>query len=221
MGKVILACSSLTDYIDLAQKKLQTDHQVIYLDRKNHLNPLRMNELIAETLAALPDNTDTVLVCMGYCGGSWEKITVPCRVVIPRVDDCVSLLLQTDDNYHPNLKQRDHLYMKDKNPQDFSLIRAFEGWTAKMTPEEKEKTRRAWTAIYNEIDIVDTGMYDCHSEMYIAEAQRNAEWINGIVKYVSGSNRIIEKLLLGKWDCQFFVAEAGQTITKYDLLSEC
>ena len=61
-------------------------------------------------------------------------------------------------------------------------------------------------------------MYDCHSEAYIAEAKKNAEWIGGTVQYVDGSSRIIEKSLSGNWDEQLFVAEKGYTITRENLL---
>lgn len=218
MSTMILACSSLQDYINAAQEKLGTDYRVVYMDKKYHAEPKAMHGHIVSYLSAVPQGIDTILVFMGYCGGSWEGVTVPCRIVLPRLDDCVSLLLQTDDSYCPDRKQMGHLYMKDKDPKNFSLLQAFEGWTANMTPEEKEKTRQLWTSAYSSIDIVDTGMYDCHSEAYIAEAKKNAEWIGGTVQYVDGSSRIIEKSLSGNWDEQFFVAEKGYTITRKNLL---
>ena len=55
---------------------------------------------------------------MGFCGGSWDQVTAPCRIVIPRVDDCVSLLLQRGDGYVPNLKEMGHLYLYEKDVSD-------------------------------------------------------------------------------------------------------
>ena len=36
MSTMILACSSLQDYINAAQEKLGTDYRVVYMDKKYH-----------------------------------------------------------------------------------------------------------------------------------------------------------------------------------------
>lgn len=70
MNAVLLACSSLTKDVTAAQKKMHTSHPVIWLDRKYHANPKEMRRQIQETLSALDPAVDTVLVAMGFCGGS-------------------------------------------------------------------------------------------------------------------------------------------------------
>lgn len=42
--------------------------------------------------------------------------------------------------------------------------------------------------------------------------QENADLIRCILDYVPGSNRILEKLVSGKWDEQFVIFEKGETI---------
>ena len=104
-GAVILACSSLTEYVEEAQRLAGTDLPVIYLNRLYHRGPKEMQQHILQALAErLPDGTETVLVAMGFCGGVWHQTSFDRTVVIPRVDDCISLLLHTDDAFHPNLK---------------------------------------------------------------------------------------------------------------------
>lgn len=97
MNTVILACSSLKDYVEEAQRKVSSDFPVVYLNRIYHRDPREMREHILTALNELPEPTETVLVAMGYCGGSWESVQSPCRLVIPKIDDCVSLLLQMGD----------------------------------------------------------------------------------------------------------------------------
>ena len=62
------------------------------------------------------------------------------------------------------------------------------------------------------VDIIDTGAYDCYSEEFAVQAQENADLIRCILDYVPGSNRILEKLVSGKWDEQFVIFEKGETI---------
>lgn len=218
MNTTILACGSLADYVKAAQVKMKTCYPVTYLNKEFHKDPMLMKQHIAETVNKMPDSFETVLVAMGFCGGSWEGQCFNKRIVIPKVDDCVTLLLHKDDQYHPNLKQKGHLYMKDKNPYGFSMEKTFNKYTEGMDEETKAKIHKAWVDSYTCVDIVDTGLYDCHSDEYVAEATRSADWIGGKVEFVKGSNRIIEKLVSGKWDAQFFVAEPGHVICHEDIL---
>jgi len=54
----------------------------------------------------LSAEVDSVPETMEFCGGSWNEVFSEKRIVIPRVDDCISLLLHTDDARHPNLKEK-------------------------------------------------------------------------------------------------------------------
>lgn len=73
-----------------------------------HVDPLKMRERILETLEILPANYTTVLAAMGYCGGSWNDVPVSRQLVIPKVDDCITMLLHTDNTPHNNLKRTGH-----------------------------------------------------------------------------------------------------------------
>lgn len=54
-------------------------------------------------------DVDTILVAMGHCGGSWDGVKAPCRLVIPKIDECVSLLLQNTDEIKSDLKEPGHV----------------------------------------------------------------------------------------------------------------
>ena len=56
-----------------------------------------MKEDILQTLSSLPSDVDTVLVAMGFCGGSWQDVSCSKTLVIPRVADCVALTLTTPE----------------------------------------------------------------------------------------------------------------------------
>ena len=67
---IILACSSLTEYVEAAQESVGTRMRVRYLNRIYHRDPAEMQEHIKTELSRMPEGIDTVLVCMGFCGGS-------------------------------------------------------------------------------------------------------------------------------------------------------
>ena len=214
--KTILACSSLRDYVDFAQRRVKTDYPVVYLDKIYHRDPEEMREHIKEALLKLPEDVDTVLIAMGYCGGSWEGISAKQTLVIPKIDDCVSILLQTQDSVTSNLKQPGHLYVREKQPESFKGI--FERMTAQIDDATKAKYHRDWQKFYNMMTIIDTGINDCRSDAYKSAVQEDADWLDAGVEYVNGGTYLLEKLFRGDWDEQFLVVGPGEVIRGNDVL---
>lgn len=212
MSTVIVACSSLLDYVDAAQRAQGTQYPVVPVDKGYHNEPECMKQALVDTINALPPETDTVLVAMGFCGGAWSEVTVDRRVVIPRVDDCVSLLLHTDDDLHPNLKEPGHMYIVEKDPRDFSVEKMLQGNMIEYRGLSQEALFQMLFGNYRNLDIVDTGLTDCYSEEYVMEAQKNADQLNAALGYVTGSNYLLEKLVSGRWDEQFIVAGPGEVV---------
>lgn len=211
---VILSCSSLLLHVEAAQTKMHTRFPVVELDRQFHAEPKQMRSRILEILDTLPASCKTVLAAMGYCGGSWNHIPLSRRVVVPKVDDCITLLLHTDDTPHVNLKEAGHMYFRDCDTGAYSIEGMKEEICRTYGMEFGTSIFGSWFQNYTNADIIDTGVYDCYSEEYVTEAQRNADLIRCSLGYVEGSNRILEKLVSGQWDAQFVVLESGQEMTE-------
>lgn len=214
----IIACSSLREYVEYAQKKVGTDHPVHYLDRKYHRDPAEMRSRVIETIKDLPEDTETVLVAMGFCGGSWEGVSAPCRIVLPRVDDCVSLLLQTGDEPRSDLKMPKHLYVRALDPSTESFRRIFDSLTADEDDETRRRYHEDWKSYYDCVSIIDTGINDCRRKDYFDTVKRDADWLDARTEYVPGGAHLIEKLLRGEWDEQFLVLEPNMTVSKDEML---
>lgn len=213
---VILACSSLSLHVAAAQRQMHTRFPVVELDRRFHAQPEQMRTVILQTLDTLPESCRTVLVAMGYCGGSWNRIPLSRRVVIPRVDDCITLLLHTGDTPRGNLKEPGHIYFRDGDIGPYSMEGMKEQICREYGMEMGTSIFGSWFQNYTHADSIDTGVYDCYGEAYVAHAQKNADCIRCALGYVAGSNRILEKLVSGRWDGQFLVLEPGQELTQKD-----
>ena len=121
MSTILITCSNMSDHVRAAQEKEGTDYPVIELDSKLHAEPRDMRARLFETLETLPKDVDLVLLSMGHCGGSVAERPLPVKLVMPKVDDCITLLLHTDDNWYPNLKEGGHLYLTDRVQGDLSI----------------------------------------------------------------------------------------------------
>ncbi len=119
--RIILVCKNLRLHLEKAQEAMGTSLPVIELDTSLHKEPAKMREKILEEISRIPEQYDTVLAAMGFCGGSWKNVPVSRTVVIPRIDDCISLLLTTDDTPKPNLKSMGCMYISDNRDREMRI----------------------------------------------------------------------------------------------------
>ena len=214
MNAVILACSSMARQVAAAQRKMGTDYPVRCVDRRYHAEPKEMRLKLIEALGGLAGEFDTVLVAMGFCGGSWESVSAPVRVVAPRADDCITILLNTDGAPHENLKEPGHIYIRDTDTGRYSLEGLRESVCERYGREQGLALFDKWFASYTHADIIDTGTYDSRAEDFLAQARRGAEITRCELRHVPGGSVVLEKLVSGDWDDLFVVAEAGETLTR-------
>ncbi len=211
MSRCILSCTSLLEFVNAAQEAEGTDWPVLTVDRAMHVDPDQMRAAVIRLINELPAEYDTVLVAMGFCGGVWHGLRFDRTLVIPRVDDCISLLLHTDDGFHPNLKEDGHLYLYESDPKDFSALTLMHNTNSYTQDLDLKNLSREflfemWFHNYRHMDIIDTGLNDCYSEEYAAAAQEQAHLIKADLDYVPGGIRLLRKLVSGNWDEQFIVA---------------
>ncbi len=214
MNTVIFSCSTLSDYVKAAQRTCHTDFPVFFLDRRYHVEPSRMRDHILAAINELPEETSTVLVAMGFCGGSWQDVSVQKKLVIPRVDDCVSLVMTTNDSINPCTKQMGHMYVFGGESAGFSIGGIYESLMKEYEPEMAQSIFDMMFENYRNVDIVDTGIYDCYDPDFVETVQADADRIHAVLDYVPGSNLLLEKLVSGRWDDQFFIVEPNDRITQ-------
>lgn len=209
---VILGCSSLKDYIDEAQRKVNTNYPVFYLNRLYHRDPNEMREHIINTLTTMDKDVDTILVAMGHCGGSWDGVKAPCKLVIPKIDECVSLLLQNTDEVKSDLKEPGHLYVREKDPTKENFHSIFDKLTKNLDEDTKKRYHDDWKKYYHEIDIIDTKINDCRRADYVRVVKEDADWLGAKLGFVEGGTYLLEKLFTGRWDEQFTILEREEQI---------
>jgi len=214
MNAVILSCSNLAVYVKAAQETCGTDYPVVFLDQTNHVEPSRMRKHIIDTIAGLPEEYDTILVSMGYCGGSWQDISSSKRMVLPRVDGCVSLVMTTSDQFNPCTRQMGHMYVFGGESGGFSIKGIYDALVKERGEEMAGSEFEALFEGYRNVDIIDTGVYDCYDLDFVETVQADADRIHADIDYIPGSNLLLEKLVSGRWDRQFLVLEPGKPVTQ-------
>jgi hypothetical protein len=208
----ILGCSALTYYVNAAQKKMNTEYPLIEIDRNYHDRPKVLRSMLEEALAKFPKDTDTILVAMGACGNCWEGISLDKKLVIPRMDDCVTILLHKNNEWYPNLKKPGHFYQIDEDNEHFLLTTMYKNAVEKYGERRAKRICDRMFESYTNVEIIDTGVFDCYAEEFVAKMQREADFIYVPLGYVEGSNVVMEKLVSGQWDDQFVIVEPGTVV---------
>lgn len=217
---LVLCCTSLRSHLDAAQRKMGTGLPVRELDWACHTEPTLLHDTLVEIMRTLPHGVTTVLSCVCACGGVWEGIRLPCRTVLPRVDDCVTLLLQTDDTLRPDVKLAGHIYFRDSDRGEHSVAGFKDDICRRYGMEIGTSIFGSFMQDYTNADMIDTGAYDCYDEAFVAEMQQCADLIRCDLDYVTGSNRMLEKLVSGRWDSQFLVRETGHIMADRDFFPD-
>lgn len=210
----IVCCDSLLSHLEAAQVKMGTNYPVYSLDRGLHSQPKNMRHSLQDVLNTLPESITTVLIAMGYCGGSLASICARQQLVIPNLDDCITMLLTRTDTQQGNLKQRGHMYFRDSECGGVNVQRMLDNLRQEYGMERGTGIFGMWFADYTHADIIDTGVFDCYEESYVESIQKQADLIRCELDYVEGSNRILEKLVSGQWDEQFLIVPPGTVLTK-------
>ena len=93
MKTVILCCASLEKEVRLAMARKEISYPLHILTDNNHDVPNRLREAIQRELDGIQD-ADRVLMAFGTCGGAMVGLrTGNFQLILPRVDDCLSLLM--------------------------------------------------------------------------------------------------------------------------------
>ena len=131
--------------------------------------------LFRSVLNTLPESITTVLIAMGYCGGSMDNICARQRLVIPNLDDCITMLLTKTDAQEGNLKQRGHMYFRDSECGGVNVQRMLDNLRQEYGMERGTGIFGMWFADYTHADIIDTGVFDCYEESYVESIQKQAD----------------------------------------------
>lgn len=173
-----------------------------------------MREHILHTLARLSSDIGTILVAIGFCGGSWQYVSCSKTLVIPRIADCVALALTTPKRYAPDLKEPGHMYLFGSGDTGFSVRAIYESLLDQYDIEMADIVFDMYLEHYYHLGIIDNGLYDCYDLNYVEQAQADAERIHAELDFVPGSNLLLEKLVSGNWDEQFLVVRPNTAITQ-------
>jgi hypothetical protein len=198
MKTVILACNTIREEFEKAAVETGSSHPFHWVESGLHLKPESLRGRLQEELDCL-SHADRVLLGFGFCGHAVAGlISRDYELIIPKVDDCISLLLGSRENRERCCKSGGIYFLtKGWLEGEFNIWKEYQSVLARFGPDKTERIYRRMLAHYQFLGLIDTGAYEL--DVLIPLVSEIATTLNLKTRVLPGSDLYLKKLLTGPW----------------------
>ncbi len=188
------------------------------LDFGLHLEPENLKKTLQEAIDASCCAFNTLILGYGLCSMAVVGLKANgCTLVLPRVDDCISIFLGSKEEYQAQIKKAPGTYYLTKGWIEVAdtPFDEYERLVTKYGAERADRIMKIMLKHYTRLVYIDTGRGD--NQPYVEMARKTATQFNLNFEEITGSNGLTLKLLMGPWDdAEFLVVPPGETISYLD-----
>lgn len=217
MDTFIIGCKTLKNELNAAYEACGCSYDIFWIESGLHNVPKLLTEALQETLDKAT-GYERALFAMGYCGNSLTGLSSNnLSLVIPRVDDCISLLF---GSYQTRLEigKRDHAYFMTEGwlRGERTIWHEYEYALEKYGQEAAQDIMGMMLGNYRSLDMLDTGCYNLAG--IEPEVKSISDALGLEYRVVPATIDYIIRLLTGPWDEEsFLMVPPHTTIGEKDL----
>ncbi|NPV58139.1 MAG: DUF1638 domain-containing protein [Actinobacteria bacterium] len=218
MSSIVLACRTIEDEVAKAVEETGVDYPVKWVESGLHNFPDRLRNTLQREIDDI-SNVDTIILCYGYCGNSLLGLkSASARLVVPRVDDCISLLLGSYRK-RMELSRETGTYFLTRGwlVNENNIVVEYQRCLERFGEERARKVFRTLLNHYRRLALIDTGTYPLDDER-IRRSCGIMQELGLMPCVVQGSTEYLRRLLTGPWNEDFVVLEPGGTLTFEDFM---
>ncbi len=210
MRLAVIACQTVEAEL---RPLLPPDTTFVVLEQGLHRTPDKLRESLQKEINAL--DADEILLGYGQCGNGVVGLTSRTgRLVVPRVDDCISLLLGSYDRYREEFEKEPGTYWFSLGWIDHSMdpFKEYQRCIEKYGDETARWVAHEMMKGYHRTALIDTGA--CPVSRLRGYVRQFAEFFGLVYDEMVGSDELLRDLVSPeRRDHQFVVVERGQAIT--------
>jgi len=205
---VAIACRTIEDELNAVHKTLPAPFPIVWVESGLHNFPSQLKERIQEEIDKI-SGVENILLLFGYCGNSIEGLMASqARLVVPKVEDCISLLLGGNQIRQALSRETPAFYLTDGWLRyEKNIYWEYEQCLKKYGEERSLRIFKAMFMHYSNLNFIDTASYDLESVM-----SRTAEFalkLNLKQGIVPGTLKLITKAFFEEWDEDFLIVPPG------------
>lgn len=210
MKTIVIACKTIEQELLASMKETGCEYPVLWLESGLHNWPDKLRNRLQELLNRCREY-DTVLLAMSFCGNSVVGLkTSDFRLVIPRSDDCITLLL---GSFRRRQEAKATYFLTEGWLKgERNLWKEYQDCLAKYGEKRGKRIFAALLANYKHLALVDTGCFDREA---LEQQVREIASVLGL-EYIclDGTLNHLKQLLTGPWwEDRFVLVEPDSTVT--------
>lgn len=210
----IFACRTLEEEI-MAMIPANIDYE--FLEYGLHNTPNKLREELQISIDNSPQYK-TLLFGYGLCSNGVIGLKVGNQtMVIPRVHDCISLLLGSREQYNSEFEKYPATFYLSKGwvRQEADPLSSFHRYCKKYGEEMARYVIGEEYKNYQRIAFIHT---TGDSDEEVAYSKKVAEFLNINFTEIQGSLLFFDKLLKGDWDKWFLVIPPGGSLSLFNFM---
>lgn len=201
MSAVIIACKTIEKELLSAMDATRCNYPVLWLESGLHNWPDKLREHVQQLLDTC-NGYDTVLLAMSFCGNAVEGLrTGTFSLVIPRCDDCISLLLGSEERR----RQWPDAYFLTEGwlNSDLSLWAEYQKALDKYGEKRGKQIFFTMLRHYQHLALIDTGCFDAGN--LSGSIEKIAKELDLTPVTLTGTLDYLKDLLTGPWPQERFL----------------
>ncbi|MEW6662623.1 MAG: DUF1638 domain-containing protein [Bacillota bacterium] len=212
MRTIAIACRTIEDEINAVVKALPGCCPVRWVESGLHNFPVKLKDRIQQEIDII-DGAENILLLFGYCGNSVEGLRASkSRLVLPKVDDCISLLLGSNQaRLEVGCQARSYFLTDGWLRYENNIYQEFLHCVKKYGQDKALGVFRTMLANYSALAFIDTGTYDLDHLM--AKTSEFAASLNLTQVVVPGTLSLIDKAFKEEWDDDFLKVPPGMALS--------
>lgn len=204
MKQIIIACKTLENELNMAIDATNCTYDVAWFPAGLHNTPTKLTEALQELIDQATDY-DVALFAMGFCGNSVAGLhSRHLTLVIPRVDDCISLVLGARAT-RANLPDGHSTYFFTEGwiQGERNLWVEYQYTIERYGKKRGESIFQMMLANYKNLALIDTHCYEL--EPVEEQVKHMASTMGLAYKKLEGTTSYLEALLQSSWNSEQFL----------------
>ncbi len=195
----VLACETLRDEFTYLFDKLELDAEVIWIESGLHNYPDKLRKRLQEEIDRISE-CERLILLFGRCGNSIVGVkTGNFEMIIPKVDDCISLLMGSDERRREFSRENACYYLTEGWMRgERNLWVEYRYSVEKYGEETAREIADMMYSNYRTLALLDTGVTPIKN--LEEKTQIIEETLNLKRTVVAGTLDYMRELLTGPWD---------------------
>lgn len=211
MRTILIACETIkTEILSALELTDTADLDIIWIESGLHNAPKKLGAVLQDKLDGLVE-VDYVLMGFGFCGNALLGLkTHEFKMVIPKVDDCISLLLGSCP-LRKELTENHAAYFITEGwlSNESNLYDDYRYAIEQYGQETADDVYETIFAHYRTLCVIDTGLSDY--DTFLGETTEMAQALGLQQMPVPGTIKYLKQLLTGPWSVDHFLTIPAHT----------